>query len=124
MNENNLSSYESQEQHVETIISQAPSETITLTDAYPSANRWESFSLGMILAVWVTLFLRRLLIQKKKPYLTKPPRCHQAIPCKNCRFTYHNFLYVKCAIHPSKAMKKEAIGCSDYWAKDSDTFSQ
>jgi hypothetical protein len=122
MNKNNLFNHESSRRYVETTTHQAASEAVALTETPPSTNRWEGFALGMILVVWTALFLRRLLIQKKR-YAIKPHHCQQSIPCRNCRFAYHSF-FLKCAVHPSKAMKKEAIGCSDYWAKDSDTFSQ
>jgi hypothetical protein len=34
-------------------------------------------------------------------------------PCKNCQFFNNNY-YLKCAVHPSTALTKEALNCSDY----------
>lgn len=36
------------------------------------------------------------------------------VPCKNCRF-FNNNHHLKCAVHPSTALTKEALNCSDYW---------
>jgi hypothetical protein len=35
------------------------------------------------------------------------------IPCNKCRYFSSN-AYVRCAVHPSRAMTPEAIDCSDY----------
>lgn len=40
-------------------------------------------------------------------------RCSWQTPCKNCKYFADNF-YLKCAIHPSTVLTKEAINCSDY----------
>ncbi len=37
---------------------------------------------------------------------------HQ-VPCRKCRY-FKNNPYLKCAVHPSTALTKEAINCSDY----------
>ncbi|MBD2515007.1 hypothetical protein H6G93_08280 [Nostoc sp. FACHB-973] len=37
----------------------------------------------------------------------------QQHPCKKCQF-FHNNYYLKCAVHPSIALTKEALNCSDY----------
>lgn len=123
MNENKSLNYETSRQYVESTISQAPLDPFAPADSNPSANGWESLSLGMIFVVWIALLLRRSLVQRKKTDRVQHRRCKQDIPCKNCRFMYRSF-YLKCAVHPSKAMRQEAIGCSDYWAQDSDTFFQ
>jgi hypothetical protein len=35
------------------------------------------------------------------------------VPCSKCRF-FSNNPYLKCAVQPTIAMTKEAIGCSDF----------
>lgn len=40
----------------------------------------------------------------------------QQQPCKNCQF-FNNNNYLKCAVHPSTALTKEALNCSDYMTK-------
>ncbi|HEY9658885.1 MAG TPA: hypothetical protein V6C65_10565 [Allocoleopsis sp.] len=39
---------------------------------------------------------------------------HQ-IPCANCRFFTNNY-YLKCPVHPQKALSDAAINCIDYEA--------
>ncbi len=36
-----------------------------------------------------------------------------SIPCANCQF-FTNTHYLKCPVHPSKALSQEAIDCPDY----------
>lgn len=42
----------------------------------------------------------------------------ERVPCRNCRFFSLN-QYLKCAVHPSVVMTKQAIDCPDYCPKDS-----
>ena len=42
----------------------------------------------------------------------------EQVPCRNCRFFSLN-QYLKCAVHPSVVMTKQAIDCPDYCPKDS-----
>jgi hypothetical protein len=35
------------------------------------------------------------------------------IPCRNCQY-FNRSHYLKCAVNPSAALTKNAIGCSDY----------
>lgn len=37
------------------------------------------------------------------------------VPCSNCRY-FNKSHYLKCAVHPSNVLTKEAINCSDYWS--------
>ncbi len=76
---------------------------------------------GIVALAIVAASLKQLLARRRKPNHPKDCFYDQQIPCSNCRFSNQNF-YLKCAVHPTKAMQKEAIGCSDYWAKDSNTF--
>lgn len=45
----------------------------------------------------------------------------EEVPCENCRF-FSNNPYLKCTVHPSIVLTKEAIHCPDYRFKDSKTF--
>ncbi|MEH1937234.1 MAG: hypothetical protein V7L14_26725 [Nostoc sp.] len=40
----------------------------------------------------------------------------QQHPCKNCQF-FNNNHYLKCAVHPSIALTKQALNCSEYMPK-------
>ena len=62
-------------------------------------------SLGLLsyaLSTWKTL--QRDWIQLK--------RLHQ-IPCSDCDFFTGEY-HLKCPVHPTKALKEDAIGCEDY----------
>lgn len=77
----------------------------------------------LIALAGIVLALRRSLTWKlTHSYAPPPPKLRQ-LPCSNCRFFGSN-PYLKCAVHPDKALKAEAMTCSDYWAQDSDRFSR
>jgi hypothetical protein len=39
-------------------------------------------------------------------------RMHQ-IPCSRCRYFTQDY-FLKCTVHPKKALSEDAIGCRDY----------
>jgi len=51
------------------------------------------------------------------------PRPLPQLPCTNCRFFNQN-PYLKCTVHPERALTREALHCSDYWSNQSDRFSR
>lgn len=59
-------------------------------------------------SIWKTLKQDLLYLQ----------RLHQ-IPCHHCVFFTGEY-NLKCAVHPCKAFKEEAIGCADYQPVKSD----
>ncbi|WP_416670307.1 hypothetical protein [Egbenema bharatensis] len=42
-------------------------------------------------------------------------KLHQ-IPCSKCQF-FTNSHYLKCPVHPSRALTEEAINCPDYFSQ-------
>ncbi|MEB3355894.1 MAG: hypothetical protein VKK04_04155 [Synechococcales bacterium] len=52
----------------------------------------------------------------------KPQKLPQ-IPCTNCRFFNQN-PYLKCTVHPDRALTPDALHCSDYWSNQSDRFNR
>ncbi|MBD2775642.1 hypothetical protein [Iningainema tapete] len=38
---------------------------------------------------------------------------YRQVPCRKCQY-FHDNHYLKCAVHPSTALTKEAVNCSDY----------
>lgn len=44
--------------------------------------------------------------------ITSVRQMHQ-IPCANCQFFTQNY-YLKCPVHPSKALSDAAVNCPDY----------
>ncbi|QZZ19327.1 hypothetical protein J5X98_18305 [Leptothermofonsia sichuanensis E412] len=49
-----------------------------------------------------------------KDTVDQAAQLHQ-IPCARCQFFTHSY-YLKCTVHPSKALSEEAIGCPDFQA--------
>jgi hypothetical protein len=43
-------------------------------------------------------------------------KMHQ-IPCSGCRYFTQDY-YLKCTVHPSRALSEEAIGCRDFSCRD------
>lgn len=68
--------------------------------------------LGVFLLVY-TILCRRMFNPKKAHTSL---RCAKNIPCKYCRFFSSN-PYLHCAVHPSRALKLDAIHCPDYCPK-------
>lgn len=95
----------------------------TIADANPSEGSSSAFPStitdGMayfmalcFLAAWaiaLLAFLEGIVRYSKKA--TNPP-CSQ-IPCGSCLFFSRN-PHLRCAVHPSKALTKQAIDCTDY----------
>lgn len=78
---------------------------------------------GAVIVTGILLSLKRISTRRRRRSDTSNWSRHQSIPCYNCRFSSED-AYLKCVVHPAKAMKQAAIGCSDYWAMDSDQFAQ
>jgi hypothetical protein len=73
------------------------------------------FKLVLIICVSLGLlsYLRSVWKNVRKS-LIQVQRLHQ-IPCSNCLFFTGEY-NLKCAVHPCKALREEAIGCADYQA--------
>ena len=73
--------------------------------------------LGLFAIAWGILLLTQLDLWKNLRHrITSVNHSHQ-IPCSNCQYFNRN-PYLKCAIHPSKALNEEAINCADYCSKN------
>lgn len=73
--------------------------------------------IGLFAIAWGILLLTQLDLWKNLRHrITSVKHSHQ-IPCSNCQFFNRN-PYLKCAIHPSKALNEEAIDCADYCPKN------
>lgn len=74
------------------------------------------FSLAFILSwmvVCITILRKRKVAQNEAVTALK---CEDQVYCKSCQF-FSNNPYLKCALHPSTALTKEAKDCSDYALK-------
>jgi hypothetical protein len=88
----------------------------------PTQGLW-AVPIMFIAITWIVVALKRSSAWKWTRGYAPAQRSSQKLPCSNCRFLGYNS-YLKCAVHPTKALKTEAMGCPDYWAQDSDRFSQ
>ncbi len=71
------------------------------------------FKLALIVFVSLGLFSYfRAVWKNAQKSLIQVQRLHQ-IPCSNCLFFTGEY-NLKCAVHPCKALREEAIGCADY----------
>lgn len=78
---------------------------------------------GFIVAAWLVLILSRLEIWKAIGNRKTATKQYTKTPCSQCRF-FQNNPYLKCAVHPSKALSEEAKDCPDYWGDENDKFSR
>ncbi|MBD1995973.1 hypothetical protein H6G00_05000 [Leptolyngbya sp. FACHB-541] len=104
-------------------LNEVPDRQTSVNDVeMPVQGLWAA-PVVLIALAGIVLALRRSLIWKlTHSYVPPSPKLKQ-LPCSNCRFFGSN-PYLKCAVHPDKALKAEAMTCSDYWAQDSDRFSR
>lgn len=74
------------------------------------------FSLTFILSWMVFLIaaFRKRKIAKNEVFTIL--KCGEQVYCKSCRF-FSNNSYLKCALHPSIVLTKQASNCSDYELK-------
>jgi hypothetical protein len=70
-------------------------------------------TLSLRLAAWgLTMGSCWTLYGVLRETLQTARRMHQ-IPCSRCRYFTQDY-YLKCTVHPHKALSEDAIGCRDY----------
>lgn len=69
----------------------------------------------------LTIYLKQALTWKDIKGRFQSFRQSKQIPCKKCRFLCNN-KYIKCAVHPYKALTISARNCPDFWDRDSNHF--
>lgn len=75
--------------------------------------------LWLVAIAWTIIIIKHSLRWKGvRNRVGRGDRC-QTMPCLSCQF-YSNNPYLPCAVHPSRALKAEAIDCSDYSSKQGD----
>ncbi len=73
----------------------------------------------LLITIYLLAFLTLLTVLKlsnlyrPEKNLLVTYRYTNKIPCKNCLFFNSNH-YLKCAVHPDKALKPVAVNCHDY----------
>jgi hypothetical protein len=68
------------------------------------------FMIAWAIVILIVLKLCQLVGDKNEIISIKNSQQHR---CENCRFFNKNY-YLKCAVHPSIALTKQALHCSDY----------
>lgn len=69
-----------------------------------------------LVAAWSSVFLVTWSILAAIRDAAKMTRKLHQIPCSTCQF-YTDSYYLKCPVHPSKALTEDAIHCPDYFAQ-------
>lgn len=77
---------------------------------------------GSFASVAVSYLIWRLCFQKASGRSPKFFQSSKKTNCTKCRF-FDNNSYLKCAVHPSRVLKKEAQKCLDYKPKSNSTMS-
>lgn len=72
----------------------------------------DALTISFFLLATVGLSLLACLEMRKRPSLPMRVPEGKASPCRSCRF-FGDSRYVKCAVHPSRALTSEAEECSD-----------
>lgn len=84
---------------------------------------WFTAPLSFMFVAWIVFSIKQLFLHRPAPPSSAFPLVQPESPCSNCRFFSQN-AYLKCAVHPSIALTKQAIDCSNFWALDDDKFTQ
>lgn len=85
---------------------------------------WFTAPLGFMFVAWIIFLVQRLFSRHSAPSAHVYPVARSVeSPCSSCRFFSQN-AYLKCAVHPSIALTKQALNCSNFWALDDDKFAQ
>lgn len=67
----------------------------------------------LIPAIVLSIGIAVLLKSQKRLYFQSLIPLRQVSPCKRCHF-FHDNLYLKCAVHPTRALTPEARTCQVY----------
>lgn len=67
----------------------------------------------LIPAIVLSIGIAVLLKSQKRLYFHSLIPLRQVSPCKRCQF-FHDNGYLKCAVHPARALTPEARNCQDY----------
>ncbi len=78
---------------------------------------------ALILAPFIFLVMTGVVIFHRHKLLQRVPKVNssQEFICKKCRYFLDNN-YLKCVVHPSTVLTKEAVNCCDYHPHDRKLF--
>lgn len=97
-----------------TNLNPTPTESIILAEG-TILLIYVGFLVGWAIAVLTYLSSLKLTQETVRSKELNPFNADK-IPCKHCKF-YSRSPYLKCAVHPTIALTKQAIDCSDYQAQ-------
>jgi hypothetical protein len=80
---------------------------------------------GIFLLAGVLFMLRRASSQRKTLHGSAPGDLEgrTTIPCQNCHF-FHPNTFLPCAVNPDMALRKEAVDCTDYCPRQSESVTK
>lgn len=95
---------------------------------YPATYIREGVSAfaGIVLLTGLLLMLRRVALQQKEAQGANKGNLEAnrtPIPCQSCHYFNPN-TFMPCAVNPSLALRKEAIDCSDYCPRKTDSVTR
>lgn len=84
-------------------------------DTTEASNGLGLIAIAAIALIGISIYVVRTRFRKDSGNFLKAFKNSTQTKCTNCRFFDDNG-YLKCAIHPTKVLKKEAQECLDYEA--------
>ena len=111
----NLPEYSNNSTQNTNYYAQASSSELSPTkqDTVEANNTLDLIVIGTIFFVTISFVLWRLCFQKASTNIPQVFEKSSQNKCTKCRF-FDNNHYLKCAVHPSTVLKKEAQDCWDY----------
>jgi hypothetical protein len=84
----------------------------------PSQQRIENLDTALLLTTSLMIFSAICILiyayfSKSRKYSSNFNLLH-SVPCRRCKY-FSNNVHLKCTIHPTTAMTKQAIDCRDYY---------
>ncbi len=81
------------------------------TDEFLTLNMTSLIIVGLVAALVIAIPLyARIPKHWQRPLRSKP---HHLVPCHGCRYLNNN-PHLKCALHPTTVLTKQALDCGDY----------
>lgn len=90
--------------------------SVSKKDTAEIQNTLDLVVIGAIALIGIAILLWRLFSSKNSGNLPKILKGSTQTNCTKCRF-FNDNSYLKCAVQPTKVLKKEAQECLDYKSK-------
>ena len=111
----NLPEYSNNPTQNANYYAQVPSSELSPTkqDTLEANNTLDLIVIGAIAFITIYFLIWRLWFSKTSSNIPKVSDNSTRNKCNKCRF-FDNNHYLKCAVHPSTVLRKEARNCLDY----------